>query len=301
MDEILVYVLPVLLGDGIRFSIPGSREDRPRTARQHAVGSRHHPPVPRPQAVIGVVLDRVMPHPATSPGRLRGARTGAAQPPRLPEPLVVTRRVPVSGAIMAGGQKIQAGIKPPGLPAGLPCSGQGSPGINRIACAGDHLDQRRVRGGQDGARGGTAPAAPGTRSSITRRTSVSCSGSRCGPTAISSTCPAGGNWPGPGSPRGRHDRRGRDGRCRCPPAGRDAHAALGQAHPGGTGRRGTGEACGRFTETANGCGRQDRWTRWPASPVRPRPGTPSTRPGVTAASRQSPSPATFSRPRCRLA
>jgi dihydrofolate reductase len=52
VDEILVYVLPVLLGDGIRFSSPGSREDRPGTARQHAVGSRHHPSLPRPQAAI---------------------------------------------------------------------------------------------------------------------------------------------------------------------------------------------------------------------------------------------------------
>ena len=49
VDEILVYVPPVLLGDGIRFSLPGRREDRPGTAQQHAVGRRHHPPFPRPQ------------------------------------------------------------------------------------------------------------------------------------------------------------------------------------------------------------------------------------------------------------
>jgi hypothetical protein len=49
-----------------------------------------------------------VPHEARS--RLRGARGGTAQPPRLPEPLVVTRRVPVRGAIMIGGQKIQAGL-----------------------------------------------------------------------------------------------------------------------------------------------------------------------------------------------
>jgi hypothetical protein len=30
------------------------------------------------------------------------------------------------------------------------------------------------------------------------------------------------------------------GGCRCPPAGRDAHAALGQAHPGRASRRGAG-------------------------------------------------------------
>ena len=35
---------------------PRSREDRPGTARQHAVGSRHHPSLPRPRVVIGVVL-----------------------------------------------------------------------------------------------------------------------------------------------------------------------------------------------------------------------------------------------------
>jgi hypothetical protein len=42
--------------------------------------------------------------------RLRGARAGTAQPPRLPEPVVVTRRVSVRGAIMIGGQKIQVGL-----------------------------------------------------------------------------------------------------------------------------------------------------------------------------------------------
>ena len=42
--------------------------------------------------------------------RLRGARAGTAQPPRLPEPLAVTRRVSARGAIMIGGQKIQVGL-----------------------------------------------------------------------------------------------------------------------------------------------------------------------------------------------
>jgi len=51
VDEILVYVLPVLLGDGIRFSPPGSPQDRPGTGQQYAVGRRHHPSVPRPQVV----------------------------------------------------------------------------------------------------------------------------------------------------------------------------------------------------------------------------------------------------------
>jgi hypothetical protein len=46
---------------------------------------------------------------AAAPG-MRGARAGTAQPPRLPEPLVVTRRVSARGAIMIGGQKIQVGL-----------------------------------------------------------------------------------------------------------------------------------------------------------------------------------------------
>src|SRR2546423_4600921 len=50
------------------------------------------------------------PVPQEARPRRRRARTGKAQPPRLPEPLVVTRRVSVRGAIMAGGHKIQAGL-----------------------------------------------------------------------------------------------------------------------------------------------------------------------------------------------
>ena len=42
--------------------------------------------------------------------RLRGARPGTARPPRLPEPLLVTRRVSVRGSVMVGGQKIQVGL-----------------------------------------------------------------------------------------------------------------------------------------------------------------------------------------------
>jgi transposase InsO family protein len=50
------------------------------------------------------------PVPPEAQPRLRGARPGTAQPPRLPEPLVVDRRVSVRGAIMIGGQKIQVGL-----------------------------------------------------------------------------------------------------------------------------------------------------------------------------------------------
>jgi hypothetical protein len=50
------------------------------------------------------------PVPPEARPRLRGARPGTAQPPRLPEPLVVTRRVSVRGSIMVGGQKIQVGL-----------------------------------------------------------------------------------------------------------------------------------------------------------------------------------------------
>ena len=50
------------------------------------------------------------PVPPEARPRLRGARTGTAQPPRLPEPLVVTRRVSVRGPVMVGGQKIQVGL-----------------------------------------------------------------------------------------------------------------------------------------------------------------------------------------------
>jgi hypothetical protein len=59
----------------------------------------------------GVIFRTVAcPVPPETRPRLRGARPGTAQPPRLPEPLVVTRRVSVRGAIMVGGQKIQVGL-----------------------------------------------------------------------------------------------------------------------------------------------------------------------------------------------
>ena len=47
------------------------------------------------------------PVPPEARPRLRGARPGTAQPPRLPAPLVVTA---VRGAIMVGGQRIQVGL-----------------------------------------------------------------------------------------------------------------------------------------------------------------------------------------------
>jgi hypothetical protein len=60
----------------------------------------------------GGILARTIacPVPRQARARLRGARAGTAQPPLLPEPLVVTRRVSVRGAIMIGGQKIQVGL-----------------------------------------------------------------------------------------------------------------------------------------------------------------------------------------------
>ena len=60
----------------------------------------------------GGILARTIacPVPPAARSRLRGARGGTTQPPRLPDPLVVTRRVSVRGAIMVGGQRIQVGL-----------------------------------------------------------------------------------------------------------------------------------------------------------------------------------------------
>jgi hypothetical protein len=60
----------------------------------------------------GGILSRTIacPVPQEARPRLRGARTGTASPLRLPEPLVVRRRVSVRGAIMIGGQRIQVGL-----------------------------------------------------------------------------------------------------------------------------------------------------------------------------------------------
>ena len=67
---------------------------------------------PVARILAGGVLVRTVacPVPPGARPRLRGARPGTAQPPRLPAPLVVTRRVSVRGAIMVGGQKIQVGL-----------------------------------------------------------------------------------------------------------------------------------------------------------------------------------------------
>jgi hypothetical protein len=59
----------------------------------------------------GVIVRTVAcPVPPESRPGLRGARPGTAEPPRLPEPLVVTRRVSARGSVMVGGQKIQVGL-----------------------------------------------------------------------------------------------------------------------------------------------------------------------------------------------
>jgi hypothetical protein len=60
----------------------------------------------------GGILARTVacPVPEQARSRLRGGRAGTAQPPRLPEPLTVIRRVSARGAIMIGGQRIQAGL-----------------------------------------------------------------------------------------------------------------------------------------------------------------------------------------------
>jgi hypothetical protein len=57
-----------------------------------------------------VVRTVACPVPAQARARLRGARAGTPGPPRLPEALQVKRRVSVRGAIMIGGQRIQAGL-----------------------------------------------------------------------------------------------------------------------------------------------------------------------------------------------
>jgi hypothetical protein len=67
---------------------------------------------PVAHVLAGGVLTRTItcPVPDATRARLRGARRGSAQPPRLPGPLTVKRRVSVRGAIMVGGQKIQVGL-----------------------------------------------------------------------------------------------------------------------------------------------------------------------------------------------
>ncbi len=57
-----------------------------------------------------IVRTLACPVPPEARPRLRGARPGTTQPPALPGPLVVTRRVSVRGSVMVGGQKIQVGL-----------------------------------------------------------------------------------------------------------------------------------------------------------------------------------------------
>ena len=59
-----------------------------------------------------------VPHDART--RLRGARAGTAQPPRLPQPLTVKRRVPVRGAIMIGGRGSRSAWLMPARPPRSP-------------------------------------------------------------------------------------------------------------------------------------------------------------------------------------
>lgn len=67
---------------------------------------------PVAHVLSGGILARTIacPVPHEVRSRLRGARAGTAEPPRLPEPVTVTRRVSVRGAIMIGGQRIQVGL-----------------------------------------------------------------------------------------------------------------------------------------------------------------------------------------------
>ncbi|MGO9217794.1 MAG: hypothetical protein ACLP5E_08505 [Streptosporangiaceae bacterium] len=82
----------------------------------------------------GVLVRTVAcPVPPKARPRLRGARPGTAQPPRLPAPLVVTRRVSVRGAIMVDGQRIQVGLAHARKTvAGLVTPDEGSPSAYRL-------------------------------------------------------------------------------------------------------------------------------------------------------------------------
>ena len=95
-----------VLLDGHRIKTLPSRLDARDLARLAAAGAQPAGPPPLPAASGDVTeVDRTVARP-----RPRGARPGTAQPPRLPAPLVVTRRVSVRGAIMVGGQRIQVGL-----------------------------------------------------------------------------------------------------------------------------------------------------------------------------------------------
>jgi len=77
---------------------------------------------PVAHVLAGGVLTRTIacPVPDATRARLRGARPGSAQPPRLPQPLTVKRRVSVRGAIMAGGRRSRSASPTPARPRRSP-------------------------------------------------------------------------------------------------------------------------------------------------------------------------------------
>jgi hypothetical protein len=83
----------------------------------------------------GGILTRTIarPVPGQARARLRGGRAGTAQPPRLPDPLTVTRRVSARGAIMI------SGAEDPGRPGPRPQDRPGHRGIRHLP------DHRRPR------------------------------------------------------------------------------------------------------------------------------------------------------------
>jgi hypothetical protein len=98
---------------------------RPTTKRtsnesRHAdLGRTWDGPVAHSLANGSLVRTVACPVPQSAQHRLRGARAGTAGPPLLPGPLTVTRRVCVRGAIMIGGQRIQAGLPRAGQAASI--------------------------------------------------------------------------------------------------------------------------------------------------------------------------------------
>jgi hypothetical protein len=84
---------------------------RPALCLSRQPTGRQRPAARERGCAVGVLARTVAcPVPPEARPRLRGARPGTAQPPRLPAPLVVTRRVSVRGAIMVGGQRIQVDL-----------------------------------------------------------------------------------------------------------------------------------------------------------------------------------------------
>jgi hypothetical protein len=102
LDGHRIKALPLRLGDHVisaGLPLAGQRVTlRPGGPVAHVLSS-------------GVMICTVAcPVPPEARSRLHGARPGTAQPPRPPELLVVTRRVPVRGPVMVGGQKVQVGL-----------------------------------------------------------------------------------------------------------------------------------------------------------------------------------------------